>query len=83
MLKNIFKTKIKNNLNVIDLFSGCVGLSLGFKIAGYNIKGVIDFDEDSLETAKTNNLADHYLNIDLFNKNWLDDLIKNYSKEIT
>ena len=52
-------------------------------MAGYNIKGVIDFDEDSLKTAKTNNLADHYLNIDLFNKNWLDDLIKKITlKEI-
>ena len=78
-----FKHGKNKNLNVVDLFSGCGGLSLGFQMAGYNIKGMIDFDEDSLETAKANNLADHYLNIDLFNKNWLDDLTKKITlKEI-
>ena len=75
-LLKIFKTGKKNNLNVIDLFSGCGGLSLGFKMAGYSIKGMIDFDEDSLQTAKANNLADNYLNLDLFKENWLEDFSK-------
>ena len=58
------------------MFSGCGGLSLGFQMAGYNIKGMIDFDEDSLETAEANNLAEHYLNLDLFKENWLEKFSK-------
>ena len=71
-LHEAFKFRKKNNLNVVDMFSGCGGLSLGFQMAGYNIKGMIDFDEDSLETAEANNLAEHYLNLDLFKENWLE-----------
>mgnify|MGYP001235892197 CR=1 FL=1 len=75
-LHEAFKSIKKNNLNVIDMFSGCGGLSLGFQMAGYNIKGMIDFDEDSLETAEVNNLAEHYLNLDLFKANWLEKFLK-------
>ena len=49
-----FSNKNKNKLNVVDLFSGCGGLSLGFGMAGYNIKAMIDFDKDSLLTAEKN-----------------------------
>ena len=77
-LHKAFRFRKKNNLNVVDMFSGCGGLSLGFQMAGYNIKSVIDCDEDSLETAKANNLANHYLNLDLFKDSWLED----FSKEI-
>lgn len=73
-LNNLFKRKRNNGLNVVDFFCGCGGLSLGFKMAGYNIKGAIDFDEDSLKTITQNNLSDHALNIDLFDKSWLDNL---------
>lgn len=41
-------------LNVIDLFCGCGGLSLGFKLAGYNIVGGIDFNKEAIETFNTN-----------------------------
>ena len=74
-LHEAFKFGKKNNLNVVDMFSGCGGLSLGFQMAGYNIKGMIDFDEDSLETAEANNLAEHYLNLDLFKENWLEKFL--------
>ena len=43
-----------NNLKVLDLFSGCGGLSLGFKLAGFKIEGAIDHDIDSIETFKRN-----------------------------
>ena len=49
---------------------------LVFTWYGYNIKGMIDFDEDSLETAEVNNLAEHYLNLDLFKANWLEKFLK-------
>ena len=42
------------NLKVLDLFSGCGGLSLGFKLAGFKIEGAIDNDADSIETFKRN-----------------------------
>ena len=79
MHKNIFKKRKSNNLNVVDLFSGCGGLSLGFQMAGYNIKAMIDFDEDSLKTAEKNNLTDHCLNLDLFQDTWLENFSKNIS----
>lgn len=41
-------------LKVLDLFSGCGGLSLGFKMAGFEVKGAIDNDKDSIETFKKN-----------------------------
>ena len=44
----------KKRLNVLDLFSGCGGLSLGFKMAGFNIAGAIDNDIDSIKTFKNN-----------------------------
>ena len=53
------------------MFSGCGGLSLGFGMAGYNIKAMIDHDKDSLLTAKENYIAEHYLNLDLFKQAWL------------
>lgn len=40
--------------NVIDLFCGCGGLSEGFKLAGYNIIGGIDFNESAIKTYNKN-----------------------------
>ena len=40
--------------NVIELFCGAGGLSLGFKQAGYNVLCGVDFDEPSLETYNHN-----------------------------
>ena len=42
------------SLKVLDLFSGCGGLSLGFKLAGFKIEGAIDHDPDSIETFRKN-----------------------------
>jgi len=39
---------------VIDLFSGCGGLGLGFLQAGFPMAGSIDMDQSALETAKFN-----------------------------
>ena len=40
--------------NVLDLFCGAGGLSLGFDMAGYRIVGGIDFNKDAIETHKIN-----------------------------
>ena len=44
----------KKTYNVIDLFCGCGGLSLGFEQAGYNVLLGIDMWQDALETYKHN-----------------------------
>ena len=41
-------------LNVIDLFCGCGGLSEGFRLAGFNIIGGIDFNEAAIKTYNHN-----------------------------
>ena len=66
-------------MNVIDLFAGCGGLSLGFDMAGFNIKAAIDFDKDSLETISYNKLSKHAVNIDLFDPKWLNELKEHIS----
>ena len=40
--------------SVIDLFCGCGGLSEGFKLAGFNIIGGIDFNQKAIETYQKN-----------------------------
>lgn len=45
---------IMSNINVIDLFCGCGGLSYGFAEAGFNIMLGIDNDSKALETFQFN-----------------------------
>ena len=40
--------------NVLDLFCGAGGLSLGFQMSGFNIKGAIDFNDYAIKTHKRN-----------------------------
>lgn len=51
---------------VVDLFSGCGGLSKGFMDAGYDVLLGVDHDKDSLETFKLNHKNSEVLNLDLF-----------------
>ena len=41
-------------MNIIDLFAGCGGLSLGFEMAGFNIPVAIEKDDWASETYKKN-----------------------------
>jgi DNA (cytosine-5)-methyltransferase 1 len=59
---------MKNRPTVIDLFSGCGGLSRGFMDAGYEVLLGVDHDKDSLETFKLNHYGSKTLNLDLFDK---------------
>lgn len=51
---DILEFKPNRGLNVIDLFAGCGGLSLGFEMAGFNVPLAIERDEWASETYKYN-----------------------------
>jgi DNA (cytosine-5)-methyltransferase 1 len=67
----------KSNLTVLDLFSGCGGLSLGFEKAGYNIILGIDNWNRSLETFEANHRKASVLCADISNLA-LSDIKKEY-----
>jgi len=46
---------MKTKLYVADLFSGTGGLTLGFKMAGYQVVFALDFDWDAMYTYTKNN----------------------------
>lgn len=52
-------------LNLIDLFSGCGGFSLGAELAGFHTHAAIDIDEDLQSTYQTNFPNTHVINGDL------------------
>lgn len=56
-------------MNVIDLFSGCGGLSLGFIKGGYTVKKAVEFDANIAKTYQMNHpevdvIVDDIRNID-------------------
>lgn len=53
------------NFNVIDLFSGCGGLSYGFEMAGYKILLGVDKLQVALDTFKLNHKNSDILNADI------------------
>ena len=58
---------MSNKPTVIDLFSGCGGLSLGFEMAGFEVKLAIDNWEDALVTYRHNHKGTATLKADLLN----------------
>lgn len=63
--------------NVVDLFSGCGGLSRGFMDAGYNVILGVDNDSTSLETFKINHGHNSKaLQLDLFDPNFIEVIKK-------
>ena len=49
----------------VDLFAGAGGLSLGFELAGFDLKAAVDNDEAANETLRMNRGADVALSYDL------------------
>lgn len=45
---------LKKGFSAVDLFSGCGGLTLGLKQAGFRVLGAVDNDDLSMETYKAN-----------------------------
>lgn len=58
----------KEQYNIIDLFCGCGGMSLGFERAGFNVELAIDNWEDALVTYRRNH-SGQTLNADLLSLN--------------
>lgn len=67
-------------MNVIDLFSGCGGLSYGFVEAGCNVIIGVDNDEAALKTFELNHPNSKGLNLDLFNEKFINVLEKEVGK---
>lgn len=68
--------KKKSKPTVLDLFSGCGGLSYGFKEAGFDIKLGIDNDLSSLKTFEANHRYSKALNIDLSDRSAIANIKK-------
>ena len=58
--------KTKNEqINIIDLFAGCGGLSTGYEMAGFNIPVAIEKDEWASETYKANHPDTNVITADI------------------
>ncbi len=67
-------------MNVIDLFAGCGGFSLGFSQAGFNVRTAVEVDPDIAETYRrnhkdTNVIVDDVRNVNIFQKGDSDIII--------
>lgn len=67
---------------VLDMFSGCGGLSLGFIQAGYEVLLGIDNNEAALKTFRANHKGAKGENIDLFDDNFIDEINQHIDKRI-
>jgi DNA (cytosine-5)-methyltransferase 1 len=61
-------------MNIIDLFSGCGGLSLGFQLAGFNVLLGVDNDAAALKTFEKNHINSIARNIDLSSPQAMDEI---------
>lgn len=62
-------------MNIIDLFAGCGGLSLGFEMEGFNIPLAIEKDEWASETYKANHKNTKVITGDITQILNLDELL--------
>jgi len=65
-------TNTTKKIKVLDLFSGCGGLSYGFESVGFQIIAGIDNWTDALKTFQNNHKDAKVLNIDLGNPNIIE-----------
>lgn len=65
---------MQTNINAIDLFCGCGGLSYGFECAGYNILLGIDNDKKALETFELNHRGSKSICGDITEITYIEDI---------
>ena len=68
-------------LNVVDLFSGCGGLSYGFLKAGYNVVLGVDFIDIFLKTFETNHPNAKTLKLDLGDDSFVGEIEKSLNNQ--
>ena len=68
-------------MNVIDLFSGCGGLSYGFCEAGCNVLVGVDNNETALKTFELNHKGSKGLNLDLSDEKFVYEIQKVVNKK--
>lgn len=66
---------------LIDLFSGCGGLSFGFEQAGFECVIGVDIDQPSLDTFSKNHPHALALNLDLSKEDSIDEIVKCIGKK--
>src|SRR5690606_13578617 len=54
VFRKLKKLRSGGRPRVLDLFSGCGGLSLGFEAAGFDIDGAVEFDADAARSHGLN-----------------------------
>ena len=67
----------KQPYKLLDLFCGCGGISEGYALAGYQIAGGIDFNEDATKTFK-HNFKDAKVRHGYIEKVTDDEVLKDY-----
>lgn len=74
-----------SELNVVDLFCGAGGASIGFLKSGFNIVGAVDAEKDAIDTYKRNlckgDLVDEYPGEIRFEEPMRADLSRDYESE--
>ena len=73
---------MRKQRNIIDLFAGCGGLSLGFEMAGFNIPLAIEIDEWASETYKKNHPDTFVMTEDITQVTDLDSLLTDKSVHV-
>jgi len=66
------REKIQGRYKAIDLFSGCGGLTLGLKRAGFEVVGAVEIDERAVETYSSNHPEVKVLQQDILSVNGKD-----------
>ena len=79
---DFFRIKKENTKNVLDLFCGCGGMSLGFQREGFNILAGIDVDNDSLDSYNAN-LGVIGKNLDLSKSSWTETVKSFFFRYLT
>ncbi|MGN4979475.1 DNA cytosine methyltransferase [Aeromonas sp. 95A] len=54
ILRKLARLQASDKPRVLDLFSGCGGISLGFESAGFEMRGAVEFDPDAARSHGLN-----------------------------